>query len=366
MLYINCRGWDGGLLTIQHIIDLCFIQEHWLINDHLHKLKDLDFMYVAVSGMDDSTLLVGHPFGGCAILYRKSLASCITPLVSCSDRFCVLKLHSFCGSPLLFISVYTPSAAYSATDYLNTLCELESFIDSNPCDGVCIAGDFNVDFGRGGSHVNLLDDFVLELDLVVCDLPFSCVNYTYERDDGLVRSMLSVPNTCLLWFRIFMLTQKILLYLIIFLCFFTSTFSTPHSLLSLLTLLLVITFIVLTGLKYHDNVDVYRSMVCSKLLEFPADVFLCCFDSHCSVHSDQLDFYADHVVSVLLNCAVACFPSRISSSKNVVGWNDCASKLRKDSIFWQRLWEEACCPCSGVCPRLQNPQKRDSNTKFAD
>ena len=75
-----------------------------------------------------------------------------------------------------------------------------------------------------------------------------------------------------------------------------------------------------------DNIYVYRSMVCSKLLEFPADVF----GSHCSV---QLDFYADHVVSVLLNCAVACFPSRISSSKNVVGWNDCASKLRKDSIF---------------------------------
>ena len=48
-----------------------------------------------------------------------------------------------------------------------------------------------------------------------------------------------------------------------------------------------------------DNIHVYRSMVCSKLLEFPADAFLC-FDSHCSVHSDQLDFYADHVVSVML------------------------------------------------------------------
>ena len=127
--------------------------------------------------LDDSTLLVGRPFGGCAILYRKSLASCCTPLVSCSDRFCALKFHNFCDS-----IVYMPSAAYSATDYLNTLCELvESFIDSNPCDGVCFAGDINVDFGRGGSHVNnLLDDFVLELDLVVCDLSFaSSVNYTY-------------------------------------------------------------------------------------------------------------------------------------------------------------------------------------------
>jgi hypothetical protein len=31
----------------------------------------------------------------------------------------------------------------------------------------------------------ILDDFVLELDLVVCDLSFArSVDYTYERDDG--------------------------------------------------------------------------------------------------------------------------------------------------------------------------------------
>ena len=34
----NCRVWNSGLLTLQHIIDslhLCFSQEHWLIKDHL-------------------------------------------------------------------------------------------------------------------------------------------------------------------------------------------------------------------------------------------------------------------------------------------------------------------------------------------
>ena len=84
----------------------------------------------------------------------------------------------------LFIVVYKCIHAFCCLlsyRLSNTLCELESFIDS----GVCIAGDYNVDFGRGGSHVNLLDDFVLELDLVVCDLSFArSVDYTYERDDG--------------------------------------------------------------------------------------------------------------------------------------------------------------------------------------
>ena len=111
---------------------------------------------------------------------------------------------------------------------------------------------------------------------------------------------------------------------------------------------------------------VYRSMVCSKLLEFPADVFLC-FDSHCSVHSDQLDFYADHVVSVLFNCAVACFHSRISSSENVVGWNDCASKLRKDSIFGKESGRRQVAHVLVFCPRLKILKKevqiRSSPTK---
>ena len=94
--------------------------------------------------MDNSSLLVGRPFGGCSILYWKSLASCITPLESCSDRFCALQFHDSNGSSFLFISVYMPAATSSSSDYLNTLCELEGFIDSNLCNGVIIASDFNV------------------------------------------------------------------------------------------------------------------------------------------------------------------------------------------------------------------------------
>jgi hypothetical protein len=147
-------------------------------------------------------------------------------------------------------------------------------------------------------------------------------------------TMLSVPNTCLLWFRIYIHVSHTDIvvsdHLPLFFHFDIqySSLSPQSSHTSACNHIHRIDWSKVSS----DNIDVYRSMVSSKLLEFPADVFLC-FDSHCSVHSDQLDFYADHVVSVLLNCAVACFPSRISSSKNVVGWNDCASNLRKDSIF---------------------------------
>ena len=54
--------------------DFCLIQEHWLLYDRLNSLNFLsDVLSVAVSGMDDTDLILGRPFGGCCIIYRKSL-----------------------------------------------------------------------------------------------------------------------------------------------------------------------------------------------------------------------------------------------------------------------------------------------------
>ena len=50
-----------------------------------------------------------------------------------------------------------------------------------------LIGDFNGDFCRDGCLSRQLFDFMSELDLCACDLSF-CTHYTYERDDGLVRS----------------------------------------------------------------------------------------------------------------------------------------------------------------------------------
>ena len=57
-----------------------------------------DFLSVAVSGMDSGSLLCGHPYGGCSVLYRKSLSSCIIPLASSSNRFCGIKVIDSNGS----------------------------------------------------------------------------------------------------------------------------------------------------------------------------------------------------------------------------------------------------------------------------
>ena len=74
----NCRGWNSGFLTLSKLIDtldICFIQEHWLLNDQLSLIDELSFEFISasISGVDQSSFLVGRPYGGCSIIYRKSL-----------------------------------------------------------------------------------------------------------------------------------------------------------------------------------------------------------------------------------------------------------------------------------------------------
>ena len=90
-----CRGWNSGRTLINDLsdhFDLCFVQEHWLLNSQLDSLSfSPQFCSTGVSGMDDS-LLHGCPFGGCGIIFRKSLSDRVSHLPSISKRFCALLL----------------------------------------------------------------------------------------------------------------------------------------------------------------------------------------------------------------------------------------------------------------------------------
>lgn len=74
--------------------DICFVQEHWLLEDQLHELNNInhDFTSVGVSGMDNWSLLPGCPYGGCGILYHKSLLSHVKIINTYSKQFCAIEL----------------------------------------------------------------------------------------------------------------------------------------------------------------------------------------------------------------------------------------------------------------------------------
>ena len=81
---------------------------------------------MSVSDIDNSEVVGGRPFGGCSILYWKSLTACIVPLESCSSHFCGVKFCDSTGLSFLLMCVYMPvsSCPSSFTEYLNTFGEM--------------------------------------------------------------------------------------------------------------------------------------------------------------------------------------------------------------------------------------------------
>ena len=167
-------------------IDLCFLQEHWLISDQLHKLNiNCDFLSTSVSGVDSSLFLVGRPFGGYAILYRKSLSLSISLIPVSSNRFCAIKVSTLDGGTLLMFCVYMPYENHlsSFTDYLNTLGEIQGLLDAHSHTGIFLIGDFNVDFNAPVHLLTCLTvsclswiwyHLILDLEILSC-LPMNVI-----------------------------------------------------------------------------------------------------------------------------------------------------------------------------------------------
>ena len=195
LLSYNCRGWNSGSLFLEASVlnkyDICLIQEHWLTPEQLILLDiNPSFCSFGVSAIDSSVVINGRPYGGCGFLVRKSLLNLITRLDILSSRFCALSV-CFNSFTALILCVYLPTnygTIHSDNIFRETLAEIRGFLDSCQYDNVVIAGDFNVDFTQSSNPLSYLKSFMLELNLCAVDLASSDISFSYERDDGAVRS----------------------------------------------------------------------------------------------------------------------------------------------------------------------------------
>ena len=104
--------------------DLVCLQEHWLLPNELSFLSSIhpNFLSVGYSAVDiTSDTLVGRPYGGTGILYKKSLSHNITYISTNNSRLTAIILKTKLG-PTLVVCVYVP------TDYGNANC-LEDYTE---------------------------------------------------------------------------------------------------------------------------------------------------------------------------------------------------------------------------------------------
>lgn len=92
----KCRGYNvfkqpyvNSLLLRS---DILYLQEHWLSEGQLPLLNNIncDFLCVSVCGFSNDNVLRGRPYGGCAILFRKSLNASFKHIICNSRRMIAL------------------------------------------------------------------------------------------------------------------------------------------------------------------------------------------------------------------------------------------------------------------------------------
>ena len=176
LVSFNCRGWNNGrhyLTDFSDSFDICLVQEHWLFNAQLPCPNfNNHILSCGVSGMEDGSLLLGWPYGGCGIIFKKSLLERIKVPFKC---FCAISLNLSSRS-IIIISAYLPTDyrnLNSDDDFLHSLGELGGFINSQSFDDIIIGGDFNTDFNNPSFRTFLLNNFMEEYDLVAIDTAFS-------------------------------------------------------------------------------------------------------------------------------------------------------------------------------------------------
>jgi hypothetical protein len=138
--------------------------------------------YTAVSGFDCDDVLVGRPFGGCAILWQANLLASVCPITIDSRRVCAVRV-CFDAWNLLLINVYMPyeDGTENLDEFVNTLSLIETIVDNNRDCHVMLGGDFNVDFCRDWTHTALLSSFCDDSGLMPVIRHSACtIDYSYN------------------------------------------------------------------------------------------------------------------------------------------------------------------------------------------
>lgn len=186
----NCRSFKNSLHEIHSLCvthDVVLLQEHWLLPFDLPLLNTAhnDFISVGLSAVDTSVdILIGRPYGGTAILYRKNLASKITIVDSHESRITGIQVMTNIG-PFLLLNVYMPTNYgddLSLESYIDCLSQLHVLIVESDAIHTLIAGDFNC--SPGSRFFNDFNSFASDNNLITTDLNRLHNIATYISDDG--------------------------------------------------------------------------------------------------------------------------------------------------------------------------------------
>ena len=154
LISYNCKGLsDIKLPYVKGLLEQCdilFLQEHWQLNNGISRMtSNFHQCYVfAKSGINNDELLLGRPYGGVAILIKKTI-KCTVDIIDCdSNRVCAI-LCCFNDYNVLFVNVYMPCDRSNNVDDYNYILALISALQARVnANYIIIGGDLNTDLKR--------------------------------------------------------------------------------------------------------------------------------------------------------------------------------------------------------------------------
>ena len=191
----NLFGFDRGRSLLADLCssqDFIAVQELWLPDFNLDKIINFhnDFSVIARSAMSEkiqSGFLRGRPFGGLAILARKSVINSFTIVGVDSNCRCLAAVAKLVtGHTVLIVNVYLPCSD-SNQEYQTAVLDCFGFIENclvcNNFDSVVLLGDFNFECDARYSGYRLLSTLLCDYDLKCCEnLADPPIEYTYFQE----------------------------------------------------------------------------------------------------------------------------------------------------------------------------------------
>ena len=352
-------------------LDFLFIQEHWLHSEQISSIQKTfpDMCIHGVSGMDESELLQGRPYGGLAILWKQSLTAQVCPVTTSSRRLCAVSVKND-DFHVLLCNVYMPCDTEFDRDnlyqYECVLEEISQLAVATNTDVLIIGGDLNTDLVRSRSlHTKALNDFLdKECLKPVIRHSSNKVDYTYESKVSGERSTLDH----------FLISENLFDLVAHYTVKHDGDNLSDHSPVCLrLTIPVYYTdesdepsgcrlpYFKWTEASDEDKVKYAENL--DRLLDhirIPREA-LVCDDPHCTEHTELLRDFHDSVTEACVKAAASSIPVSHGQSKNCVpGWNSHVEGLREQAIFWHNLWKSNNSPREGIIADL----RRSTRAKY--
>jgi len=368
LMSYNSHGMGPGRKEYIHELfqrcDFLLIQEHWMVTRKIPSIVDSiqDAMVHGVSGMPDNEPLIGRPYGGCAIVWRKDTPFTVTPIATDSRRCCAVTLSSGSTS-LLLANVYMPcDTASNNEDYVSVLNTISAAACRSNVSHIIIGGDYNTSFIRLNSPQteNLLQ-FMRRESLMCPDE--SSITYTFEsKSDGsrsTVDHFLITDNIgdCVIKYDVLHEGQNLSDHYPICLSLNidiedSSAYMSHADCDNKPT-----TSRLMWQKATESDIALYKDRLNSALAEIHIPVnAISCEDICCINHRTVIQEYFDNIISACVSAAEGTIPQSSQSSGRsapLPGWNDIVKEKRDTAIFWHNIWKSCGSPREGTVANIR-------------